>query len=333
MSITGSCEFAPADIPILTSALFGGDLSSLRKLRLEYVRTELPWRNMVALTSLKLIDTLPVSTRQLLDFLENAPHLREVELRFTTPNSGAQDGRLVPLAHLKKMTINGDPSSVLLDHLLIPVGAHLTFELELPFPSIEDPPRFLDNLRNLPGFTKIRLIAGLSPRLRFSGPNGKVHMDPAISPEDGTRLVLECLPILDTSKTEQLEIDFDNSASNYPPHQALLPMKDLRTLKLYQCASPRAFFHALDPSKSSSGLAVCPKLEELVIEHEGTLYTEDLIGMAAARESSGAKLKFLHIVTRPGIAYPRASVLELEKHVLHVKYSRGFDDDGGYDSD
>lgn len=153
-------------------------------------------------------------------------------------------------------------------------------------------------------------------------------MSPMTSPEDGSRLVLGCLSILDTSKTEQLKIDFDNSASNYPPRQTLLRMKDLRTLKLYQSVNPGAFIRALDPSKSSAGLAICPKLEELVIEHEGTLSTEDLIGMAAARESSGAKLKSVRIVTQwPGTACPRAGVLELEKHVLRVRCGRRFADD------
>jgi hypothetical protein len=45
--------------PVLTPALFNGDLSSLRSLRLESVRTKLPWRNMVNLTSLKLFLTSP----------------------------------------------------------------------------------------------------------------------------------------------------------------------------------------------------------------------------------------------------------------------------------
>ena len=41
--------------PVLTPALLNGDLPSLRKLRLECVRTELPWRNMVNLTSFRLL--------------------------------------------------------------------------------------------------------------------------------------------------------------------------------------------------------------------------------------------------------------------------------------
>ena len=144
MSIDGGGE--AETFPTLTSGLFGGDLSSLRYLHLEYVRTELPWRNMVDLTSLKLVDTSPVSMIQLLDFFESAPRLREVELRFKTPTSGGEDGRLVSLAHLESMSIDGGPSSTLLDHLLIPVGTSLAVEVVLPSPLVEDHPRFLDNL-------------------------------------------------------------------------------------------------------------------------------------------------------------------------------------------
>ena len=61
--------------PAVTTELFDGDLSSLRELNLYCVRTELPWRNMVNLTSFKLCWTPPgeVSITQLLDFFESAP--------------------------------------------------------------------------------------------------------------------------------------------------------------------------------------------------------------------------------------------------------------------
>jgi hypothetical protein len=89
--------------PVLPPALFDGDISSLRSLRLEAIRTKLPWRNMVNLTSLKLWTTSRdgISIRELLDFFESAPHLREVDLHSATPTSGAQNGRLVLLACLE----------------------------------------------------------------------------------------------------------------------------------------------------------------------------------------------------------------------------------------
>ena len=67
-----------------------------------------------------------VSVKRLLEFLENAPYLEEVGLYSVTPTTDTQNGRLVSLACLKSIDIDDDkPSSLLLDHLLIPVGAKL----------------------------------------------------------------------------------------------------------------------------------------------------------------------------------------------------------------
>jgi len=177
LSIDGGCEFQPERNPVLAVALFNGDLSSLRVFYLLSVRTELPWRNMVNLTSFRLCHMLPVdvSIRHLLNFFESAPRLRKIQLHFATPTSGAQDGRLVSLACLKSMIIFGDdPSSLLLNHLLIPIGANLTTQTNVRGSLIEDYlPRSLDNLRNLSDFTKINLrLDEYSPRMRFTGPNG-----------------------------------------------------------------------------------------------------------------------------------------------------------------
>ena len=74
--------------PVLTSAHFDRALPSLRMLCLKYVTTELSWRRMVNLTSLKLVQTFPVSIKRLLDFFESAPRLCEVELHFAVSTSG-----------------------------------------------------------------------------------------------------------------------------------------------------------------------------------------------------------------------------------------------------
>jgi len=293
---------------------------------LESVCTELPWRNMVNLTSLMLIDASPVSMRQLLDFFESSPHLHEVELSFTTPTHDTEDGRLVSLAHLKSMYIDGGPSSDLLGHLLIPAGARLTAEVELPEPPIEDHPRFLDNLRNLPGFTAVQLNCGQYPRMEFRGPNGEVIMELGneTTPDDGTRLVLGSLALFDTSETKQLEIDPTGHPSSYPPHHTLLLMKNLHTLKLHRCGSPHIFIHALDPSKSPEGVMVCPRLEEFVIRGGEKVDIENVIEMAAARKSRGATLKFVRIWTQwGGQACAQSDVLELEKHVSHLEWRQG----------
>jgi hypothetical protein len=191
LSIDGGYPREPD--PNLTPALFNGDLSSLRTLKLESVRTELPWRNMVNLTSfnLKLWCTSPggATVEQLLDFIESAPHLRKVGLCFPPPISGAQNGRLVSLACLERMEVAGGSASTLLDHLLIPVGADLKMDVDLPdSPHRDLPPRFLDNLRNFASFTDIHIcFEEHYTQIQFSGPNGRVEMLSGIPQFDDTR--------------------------------------------------------------------------------------------------------------------------------------------------
>ena len=262
LSIHGGRENARHLSPVLASVLFNGDLSLLRKLRLESVRTELPWRNMVNLTSFTLAHTLPgeVSVRRLLDFFEGAPHLHAVKLHSATRTSGARDKRLVSLALLKTMVIiNGGPSSLLLSHLLIPAGAKLTTQMDSPRFLIEDHlPRSLSNLRNLSNFTTIELYGHDScPHIRFSGPNGQVTIRGS-SQFCGTSLVLGSLTQFDTSEVKRLEIYCGNSPSSDLPYHALLSMKDLRSLTLSRCKSPHTFIHALHPSVSPSGILACP---------------------------------------------------------------------------
>ena len=135
LNIQGSTD-NPGLNPILVTTLFGGDLSSLRHLCLFSVRTKLPWRNMVNLTTFTLGYVLEpgVTIGQLLDFFESAPCLLDVELTFATPAFGAQNGRLVSLAHLKRLYIYGThPPSLLLDHLF-------DDRFKLAWPSDRGPP-------------------------------------------------------------------------------------------------------------------------------------------------------------------------------------------------
>ena len=231
------------------------------------------------------------------------------------------------------MEIVGEgPSSLLLNHLLIPVGAELKTQVDLLGPLIEDHlPRSLDNLRNLSGFTKIHLHAAQwYPQVQFSGPNGKVTMIP-VTQTDTIRVVLESLARFDTSKVEQLEIDCDDTLSRDLPYQTLLPMEGLRTLTLFHCQNSRGFIAALRPNTSSSEAVVCPKLEELVlafpIDRE-TFDMKDVIGMAAGRASRETKLKSVGIDSRDDVL--EIDSLELEKHVLRVEYGPDVDwsDDG-----
>jgi len=312
--------------PALPSALFNGDLSSLRMLCLEHVYTELPWRNMVNLTSFVLYHTPPgaVSAGKLLDFLESAPYLEKVELFFATPMTGVQDGRLVSLTCLKSMSMGGDrPSCALLDHLLIPAGAKLEIWADMVSSLIgEHLPRSLDNLENLSDFTAIALRPeGYYPGMKFSGPNGQVKITFGTSRRDPTDLILESLAELDTSKTERLKIDGGHLPSREPLCRAFLPMKGLRTLTLSECHFPHILMYALQPAMSSSEVVVCPKLEELVLvfhPHETMSHITSVIEMAAARASRGGKLRAVRIFGGHDTA--NFDVSELRKHVQNVEY-------------
>jgi hypothetical protein len=333
LSIRGAYDYAPNRNPVLPPTLFNGDLSSLRELKLGSVHTELRWRNMVNLTSIMLarMSWGNDSVEQLLDFFESAPHLRKVQL-LATLTSNAQNGRLVSLACLRRMEITGGGSaSPLLDHLLIPVGANLKIEVELPCPPIEDhPPRFLDNLRNLPNFTDIYLLtAGYSLQVQFSGPNGQVRMISRRLQSDNTGFVLDHF---DTSKVERLKIDRGIRPSSGPLHRALLPMKHLRTLTLHHFASPDLFVYALLPDSSLSGDVVCPELEELVIAVDDWAgYMKSVIEVMAARASRGLKLKSVRIFAKNQPA--RTDVLELEKHVSDVECGPEADETDDEDDD
>jgi len=332
LSIHGGCDRAPHRNPVLRSTLFDGDLSSLRELHLEYVRTQLPWRNAISLTSFVLAHTAPgeISVTQFLDFFENAPNLRKIGLYSATPTSDSQSKRLVLLPCLERMhTTGGGPSSLLLDHLLIPVGAHLATEVDLPSPPITDqPPRFLDNLWNLRNFTTIRLYGDESfPHMQFNGPNGEVRMSLGTSRVDRTCQVLGSLTLLDTSKTERLEIVSCNPPSSDPLYRALLPMKNLQILKLTRCRNPHIFVRALHPGMRSSGIIVCPNLGELVLKlniDEEELNIQSVIGTVEARASRGTKLGTVKIVDgHPNLKVDPVDVLELRRHTWYVDYCPG----------
>ena len=312
--------------PVLPPDIFNGDLSSLRELHLEHVRTELHWRNMVNLTSFKLTQTSPmaISVRQYLDFFESAPHLREVDLCSSTPFSGPQNGRLVSLRHLKTMSTRGQPSSLLFDHLLIPVGTRLKMVVDLPDLPIEGRPlKFIDNLRNFSNFRKIRLEHGPAS-IEFIGPNGRVWL---VLQAGRTCSPLGSLIHFDTAKTERLEIKLDESPSSDPLYRALLPMKELRILTLTRCKSPHIPIHALHPRTWSSGMMACSKLEELVIVYLGRFDIKKVAETAAARAERGAKLKTVRIVGLSEAAWSQFGISQLEKHVSHVDF--GANDDSG----
>ena len=321
--LDGGFESEPEQYPTLTTTIFAGHLSSLRQLRLQHIRTGLPWRNMINLTSFVLGHIPPdgTSTSQLLDFFEGAPHLRTIKLNSATPISSGQNGRLVALDYLERMDFNGGgPSSLLLDHLLIPVGARLGIHVDCFGPTLDDHlPRSLDNLRNLSNFTDVYL-GEIYPRARFRGPNGQLYM--TTSNKNPACMVVEFLARFDASKAERLEIADNIHLSSGPPYQALLAMENLHTLVLSQWSDTQGIVHALEPDPSLPNVVVCPKLEELVFipyNDWGGFNIGSVTEMARVRASSGAKLKVIRLVGGHNVFGPGA-LLELRKHVSRVEY-------------
>ena len=308
--------------PLLAASLFNGDLSSLRALRLEHVRTDLPWRNMVNLTLLVLRSTSldSPSIRQLLDFFESAPRLRGIELDWATPTTDGPSQRLVSLACLKKMgLLFGSPSSRLLSHLFVPVDAKLVIWGDSFQHIVEHHlPRSLDNLRNISNITKVHFRNTDHTRIILSGPSGQLAM---VSRLDAARLGLEALDRLDTSKIERLKVTSSGHSLTRPSYRGLIPLKILRTLTLSRCINPYTFMDALSPNTGTSGVVPCPELEEIVLVPRTDTEEIDVKSMtkiAAARAPKGAKLKTIRIVGG-GDKLNLGDVLELRKHVSNVE--------------
>ena len=343
LTIEVDCGCSPQRGPAITTTLFNGDLSSLRELRLKCVTTALPWRNMANLTSFTLGYTLvgDFPIKHLLDFLKSAPRLRKVRLHNAIPTSGAQNGRLVSLGCLKRMDIiGGGPSSLLLDHLLIPVGAKLTTQVGSLGPladgSLVDGhlPRSLDNLRNFSDSTIQLHLEEFRPRIRFSGPNGQVTMVPAPPRTNTTHHVLKSLFRFDPSKIERLTIVGGNLEDNHDGCTilgAFIAMKGLRTLIISRCKNLSASIRGvLDDN------IACPKLEELVLDprvHGEKFDIQVVVEIAAVRASRGRELKSVRIVS--GNKTVQSCALKLEQYVSHVECDLGVaavcDNDDGSD--
>ena len=295
---------------------------------------------MVNLTSFTLgytsVGDFPI--KHLLDFFESTPRLRKVQLRNATPTFGAQNGRLVFLACLKRMDIIGSgPSSLLLDHLLIPAGAKLTTRVDSPLGnSLLDGhlPRSRDNLRNLSDSTRLHLhIEESCPRIRFSGPNGQVTMVPTTSRANTTRQVYESLARFDTSKIEQLTITGGNLSDGDGDcifYRTLHPMKGLRTLMISRCTHVAATIHNV-----FDDYGTFRRLEELIIDtrvRREKFGIQAVIAMTAMR-APWAKLKSVRIASQDKSV--QTCALKLKEYVSHVECGPGvaavFDD--GDDSD
>ena len=303
----------PGTFPEIAATLFSGDLSLLRKLSLRCIRTQLPWRNMVNLTSFALSNTWSggSSVRRLLDFFESAPHLLKILLRLATPTFGTRGGRMVSLAYLKRLDIIGGGSpSLLLDHLLVPVGAKFTFHGD-PHVTIHLP-RSFDCFRGLVTFRIHLRVREFCPSIQFGGLNWELNMVPATPPAITTGKVLESLAQFNPLKVERLTIADGDLAycGGSAIHRVLLPMHNLRTLTISRCKNISSFVDFLKVS------GLCCKLEECILDpHCGEEFDiQNVIGLAVSRRTT---LKSIRIVNRDEFSQTHVSILK--EYVPHVE--------------
>lgn len=327
--------------PVLDSAPFNGDLSSIRKLTLGGVITYFPWKNMANLrvASLGGRDAGHAISR-LLNF-ESAPLLHTVRLEDSLPDSSdAPPERIVSLPHLRVLTIDAGPvHSILLNHLHIPAVTSLTqiFEYGQGIPPLLDNlPQAPADLGNLAHITTINLCFDSTQKLLLlHGPSGSLRAVANLARHkpiprydlDPQLFRYLSSPILSTTRgLTVLEYKyFDPAGADRCPavSQALSSMGNLRTLVLVRC-NPLPFVFVLDPRQDSSEPAACPNLWNLTlyIEAWNQFPTKQLITMAKNRASRGAGLSSITIVC-PQEFVPGEEMIRLKEYVTHVEYRVG----------
>lgn len=293
----------------IENALFNGDFSSLRELRLNAVVTNLPWRDLSMLTTFDFVQCVldaKTSVTQLLNFFERAPLLREIKLVHSLPSfSDAPTERVVSLPRLKWLEISAYPAhSTLLNHLRIPTRAsvRLGFSLEDRNTKIRDYlPRSLDALSNISHITSIRLGFKSGTAMWLGGPSGALGLNgvverSSIDPTNDHRI--EFLDELPISTTKRLAI-YQYRIPEIKVYQTLLTMNNLHTLILKDCINI-SFFFVLNPALNPSNTVLCPKLEVLILDAQEreAFYANDLLGMVEERASRGAKLLAI-VITCP----------------------------------
>ena len=169
--------------PVLDTALFDGDLSSLQTLNLGGVITHLPWKNLWNLTTFKLrcVPDSGITVTRLLNFIESAPRLQDIRLRHSIPKSNSSPGWVVSPPHLKNLTIFADLAhSNLLNHLSIPAGVQLFLHFKSsgdksPLPDLL--PQGVRNLKNLFRITAVNIcLDKLNKLVRLDGPSGGLRI-------------------------------------------------------------------------------------------------------------------------------------------------------------
>ena len=324
--------------PVLDGALFNGDLSSLRELRLTRVTTRLQWQNLANLRVVNLESCFQGrGINRLLDFFESAPLLHTVDLgdQIRGP-SDAPPERMVALRHLKVFNISGTPPhSILLDHLHIPVGASLSSQFcfrgeKSPF--LDHLPERSPNLSNLSDITAVKLLIGEERKyIQLSGPSGslrvlaawKDHRASPSYPVDRRILLSLGQPTLSAIQTLAVfyyEHPRPTKSAKCSIFRTLSSTDNLRTLTLIRCNN-LPFILALDPEQHPSGFVLCPGMEELVVY----IYSwpspplKPLIDMAKNRASRGVRLSLIAILSPNDHSYG-AVASKLRYHATRVEY-------------
>ena len=323
--------------PTFDYPLFKGDLSSLRELSLRGYITLKPWNNLANLTTFKLDPYWPgqCSITLLLNLFECTPLLHTIGLEDPIPmSSDAPAERIVPLPHLKTLSITScPPHSILLNHLCIPVGASLilVFSLRGETSLLQE---YLQetsaNFKNLSHITAINLHFDVTEKyVRLSGQSGELRVsarvEEAIYAWTRDRRILLSLSPRILSTAQRLAVSkYDHpkppGIEECPVFQTLSAMTNLHTLVLTECDN-LPFILALNPDKNSSKLVLCPNLEELVlyVESQDRFRIKYLLGMTKERASRGVKLSSITIVGLEELA-PAEGMFGLREHVTRVDY-------------
>lgn len=324
---------------VLDGALLKRDLSSVRELRLCGIIAHVPWNNLENLQVITLKICSPKYTvTQLLDLFESAPRLCTVELVSSIKSpSNAPPERIVPLHHLKALTIHTAQPSILLGHLRIPVGVSLVLKLLLHGgepPSLDYLLEGSPNFNNLSDITSVNLSCGIELKhIQLSGPNGSLHMTVVWKGVDFPWFTQDCqflhwaLSHRISSAIQRLVVSTYThlrpaKVEECPIFQMLSPMSNLRTLTLID-GEILPFILALDPEQNPSNFMLCPNMEtlDLCAYFWPMLGFGRLITMAKNRASRGAKLLSVMFTNRGDCV--RRETLELREHVEHVDYRVG----------
>jgi hypothetical protein len=322
---------------VLDGALFDGDLSSLRKLRLDQLITQLPWKNLANLRVVELRGS-SYGVTQILDFFESAPFLHTISLGLPElPSSDAPLERIVPLRHLKDFTIDTETDPLtLLHHLHIPTGSSLKVDFILYDEYEESPlPDYLSrrstNFSNLSDATAINLDHNCTSTtdIQLSGPSGSLCLSMRWRGAAPYTVELQSYRFLDPfiSTTRRLTLSEDRlvegeliEIEDCPIFQTLSSADSIRTLVLIDCDN-HVFARALDPEQNPSNLVPCPNMKELVIYFYYPFLVDFnyLVTVAKNRASKGARFSSVTIVDVNCIG-ENCDLPILREYVTHVKW-------------